>query len=198
MTHDPDAIGEVHHFFKVVADDNHADALFLEALNQRMYFGAFVHAERRCWLIKNHQLRSPRDGSANGDSLALTTLRALKSAIKNAAIEKGGADAELSDGEVVNVIRKQLKQREDSIEQFEKAGRSELVEKEKTEMTILERYLPAALSPEEVARMVDEAVAATGAATRADMGKVMKILQEKAAGRIDGKTLSQEVMKRLG
>ena len=131
------------------------------------------------------------------DSLALTTLRALKSAIKNAAIEKGGADAELSDGEVVNVIRKQLKQREDSIEQFEKAGRSELAEKEKTEMTILERYLPAALSPEEVARMVDEAVAATGAATRADMGKVMKILQEKAAGRIDGKTLSQEVMKRL-
>lgn len=132
------------------------------------------------------------------DSLALTTLRALKSAIKNAAIEKGGADAELNDAEVVNVIRKQLKQREDSIEQFEKAGRDELAEKEKAEMVILEKYLPAALTPEEVAGMVDEAVAATGATTRADMGKVMKILQEEAAGRVDGKTLSQEVMKRLG
>ena len=131
------------------------------------------------------------------DSVALTTLRALKSAIKNAAIEKGGADAELDDTETVSIIRKQLKQRIDSIEQFESAGRSELAEKEKAEMAILEKYLPAALTAEEIAAIVKDAVTETGASSRADMGKVMKIVQEKVAGRADGKTLSQEVMKHL-
>lgn len=131
------------------------------------------------------------------DALTLTTLRGLKSAIKNAAIEKGGADAELDDGETVNIIRKQLKQRVDSITQFESAGRTELAEKEKAEMAILEKYLPAALSPEEIAGIVEAAVAETGASSRADMGKVMKIVQDKVAGRADGKTLSQEVMKHL-
>ena len=131
------------------------------------------------------------------DSVALTTLRAVKSAIKNAAIEKGGADAELDDGEAVNVIRKQIKQRQDSFEQFTKAGRAELAEKEQAEIAILERYLPAALSDEEVAAMVEAAIAETGASGRADMGKVMKILQAQAAGRVDGKTLSQAVMAKL-
>lgn len=131
------------------------------------------------------------------DTVALNTLRQLKSAIKNAAIEKGGADATLDDGETVNVIRKQLKQRQDSITQFEEAGRSELADQEKAEVVVLEKYLPAALSGDEVAEMVAAAVAETGATSRADMGKVMKIVQEKAAGRADGKTLSQEVMKHL-
>lgn len=131
------------------------------------------------------------------DALALTTLRALKSAMKNAAIEKGGADAELDENETVNIIRKQLKQRVDSITQFESAGRTELAQKEKDEMAILEKYLPAGLSAEEIGTIVQAAVAETGASTRADMGKVMKIVQEKVAGRADGKTLSQEVMKHL-
>lgn len=131
------------------------------------------------------------------DSLSLTTLRALKSAIKNAAIEKGGADAVLDETETVNIIRKQLKQRVDSIEQFESAGRSELAEQEKAEMKVLEKYLPAALSASEISEIVQAAIAETGANSRADMGKVMKIVQEKVAGRADGKTLSQEVMKHL-
>ena len=131
------------------------------------------------------------------DALALNTLRALKSAIKNAAIEKGGADAELADPEIVGIIRKQIKQREDSIEQFEQAGRSELAEKEQAEAEVLQRYLPAALSDEEIAALVEKAVTETGASSRADMGRVMKLLQERAAGRVDGKTLSSEVMKRL-
>ena len=131
------------------------------------------------------------------DTLALNTLRALKSAIKNAAIDKGGADAELDDAEIVAIIRKQIKQREDSITQFEQAGRSELAENERAESGILQRYLPAALTEEEVRALVDGAMAETGASSRADMGKVMKLLQERAAGRVDGKTLSSEVMKRL-
>jgi hypothetical protein len=131
------------------------------------------------------------------DTLTLTTLRALKSAMKNAAIEKGGADAELDENETVNIIRKQLKQRVDSITQFESAGRDELAQKEKDEMVVLEKYLPAGLSSEEIAKIVEAAIAETAASTRADMGKVMKIVQEQVAGRADGKTLSQEVMKHL-
>ena len=129
------------------------------------------------------------------DTVSLNTLRALKSALKNAAIEKGGADAELEEAEVVGIIRKQVKQRRDSIEQFEKAGRQELADNEQAEITILEKFLPAGLSGEELAALVAAAVAETGASTRADMGKVMKLLQERTAGRADGKTLSQEVMK---
>ena len=131
------------------------------------------------------------------DKQTLNTLRALKSAIKNAAIAKGGADAELDDAEETNIIRKQVKQRQDSIEQFEKAGRAELADVEKAEIEILNTYLPAALSTEELGTLVDAAIAETGASSRADMGKVMKILQESTGGRADGKTLSQEVMKRL-
>lgn len=131
------------------------------------------------------------------DSTALNTLRALKSAIKNAAIEKGGADAELDDNEAIAIVRKQVKQRQDSIEQFEKAGRAELAENEKAEITVLETFLPAALSPEELSAIVAEVVAETGASSRADMGQVMKALQVRTGGRADGKSLSQEVMKHL-
>ena len=132
------------------------------------------------------------------DTVALSTLRALKSAIKNAAIEKGGADAVLEDSEAVAVIRKQVKQRQDSITQFEDAGRAELAEQEKAEITVLEKYLPAALTAEELEKAVTEAIAETGATSKADMGKVMKLLQEKTDGRADGKTLSQAVQSLLG
>lgn len=131
------------------------------------------------------------------DKVALTTIRALKSAIKNAAIIKGGADAVLDDTEVMAIIRKQLKQRQDSIEQFKSAGREELAENEIAEMVILEKYLPAAMSEEEINAAVAEVVAETGASSRADMGKVMGALQKKTEGRADGKALSQAVMKAL-
>lgn len=131
------------------------------------------------------------------DSLALNALRALKTALTNAAIEKGGLGTPLEEGEVLAVIRKQIKQRQDSIEQFEKANRPELAATEKAEIAVLERYLPAALSAEEIATLVEQAIAETGATGKADMGKVMKLAQERSAGRADGKTLSQEIMKRL-
>ncbi|MEM0896583.1 MAG: GatB/YqeY domain-containing protein [Verrucomicrobiota bacterium] len=131
------------------------------------------------------------------DSTALTVLRALKSAMKNAAIEKGGADYELNESEAMAVIRKQIKQRQDSADQFEKAGRAELAENENAEIKVLEDYLPAAMSEAEIDKLVEDTIAELGATSKADMGKVMKTLQEKAAGRADGKALSQAVGKRL-
>ena len=132
------------------------------------------------------------------DATRLGVLRMLKSALKYAAIEKSGAEGELDDAEATQVIRKQVKQRQDSIESFEKGGRVELAEKEKSELAILNQYLPAAMSGEEIARLVRETIAEVGATSRAQMGAVMKALGPKVAGRADGKTLSQEVQKQLG
>lgn len=138
-----------------------------------------------------------KDAMRAKDTVALTTLRALKTALTNAAIESGNKDNVVEKATALAIVRKQIKQRQDSIEQFEGAGRPELAENEQAEVAILEKYLPAALSAEEVSQIVSDAVAETGATSRADMGRVMKIVQEKVAGRADGKTLSQEVMKHL-
>jgi len=131
------------------------------------------------------------------EATRLSVLRMLKAALKNAAIEKGGADAKLNDAESVQVIRKQVKQRQDSIESFEKGGRAELAAKEKEELSILQSYLPQAMSAEELSRMVRETIAEVGATSKAQMGAVMKALQAKVAGRADGKALSVEVQKQL-
>jgi uncharacterized protein YqeY len=128
----------------------------------------------------------------------LSVLRMLKAALMNAAIEKSGADAQMSDAEAVQVIRKQVKQRQDSIESFEKGGRAELAAKEKEELSILQSYLPQAMSADELTKAVRETIAEVGANSKAQMGAVMKALQTKIAGRADGKTLSQEVQKQLG
>jgi uncharacterized protein len=131
------------------------------------------------------------------DTTKLGVLRMLKSALKYAAIAKSDAEAELSDAEAVQVIRKQAKQRQDSIESFEKGGRAELADKEKEELTILNTYLPQGMSPDELAKVVRETIAELGATSKAQMGAVMKALQAKVGGRADGKTLSSEVQKQL-
>jgi uncharacterized protein YqeY len=131
------------------------------------------------------------------DATKLGVLRMLKSALKYAAIAKSDAEAELSDAEAVQVIRKQAKQRQDSIESFEKGGRAELADKEKEELAILNAYLPQGMSPDELAKVVRETIAELGATSKAQMGAVMRALQAKAAGRADGKTLSAEVQKQL-
>ena len=127
----------------------------------------------------------------------LGVLRMLKSALKYAAIAKSDAEAELSDAEAIQVIRKQAKQRQDSIESFEKGGRAELAAKEKEELALLNSYLPQAMSPEELAKVVRETIAELGATSKAQMGGVMKALQARVAGRADGKTLSVEVARQL-
>jgi uncharacterized protein YqeY len=132
------------------------------------------------------------------DATRLGVLRMLKSALKYAAIAKSGAEAELSEAEAAQVIRKQARQRQDSIESFEKGGRVELAKKEKEELSILNGYLPQAMSGDELARIVRETIAETGATSKAQMGAVMKAVQAKVAGRADSRTLSAEVQKQLG
>src|SRR5216110_3861367 len=127
------------------------------------------------------------------ETTKLGVLRMLKAALKNAAIEKSGAEAALDDAETIQVICKQAKQRQDSIESFEKGGRAELADKEKQELVILNSYLPQAMSADELAKVVRETIAEVGATSRAQMGAVMKALQAKVAGRVDGKTLSAPI-----
>jgi uncharacterized protein YqeY len=139
-----------------------------------------------------------KDAMRAKDAAKLGVLRMLKSALKYLAIEKSGAEAQLDDTEATQVIRKQVKQRQDSIESFEKGGRPELAAKEKDELAILQGYLPQGLNADELAKMVRDAIAEAGATSKAQMGAVMKALQTKVAGRADGKTLSQEVSRQLG
>ncbi len=131
------------------------------------------------------------------DTLKLGVLRMLKSALKYAAIEKSGAEGVLDDAEATQVIRKQIKQRQDATESFEKGGRPELASKEREEINILSAYLPKGLTAEEITRLVREVIVEAEATSKAQMGAVMKIVQAKAAGRADGKILSAEVQKQL-
>ena len=138
------------------------------------------------------------------DAARLGTLRMVKSALKYAAIEKGGADAAIDDETATSVLRKQIKQREDAAAGFEQGGRPEMAEKEKAEIAVLAIYLPKALSQEDLAAIVREAISEVGAALgvaeavgKAHMGAVMKASQVKAVGRADGKSLSAEVQKQL-
>ena len=114
-----------------------------------------------------------------------------------AAIEKLGAEGELEAPEAIAVVRKQIKQRRDSVESFAANNRPELAEKELAEIAVLERFLPAAMSAEEIEALTQSVISETGATGKADMGKVMKVLQERTAGRADGKTLSQTVSRLL-
>jgi uncharacterized protein YqeY len=116
--------------------------------------------------------------------------------VKYASLEKG-ADAVPSDTDVVAVVRKEVKKREDSITSFTQANRTDLADKEKAEVEVLLHYLPAQMPHEKVEALVREVIAETGATTKAQMGLVMKAAQAKAAGQVDGKTLSQIVQQLL-
>jgi uncharacterized protein YqeY len=138
-----------------------------------------------------------KDAMRARETVRLNALRMLKTAMKNAAIEKGGAQAVLDDVEAAGVIRKQIKQRQDSVEGFEKGGRPELAAGESAEIAVLSAYLPKNLSPDEVTALAKEAIAEAGATSKQHMGAVMKIAIAKAAGRADGKTLSMAVQQHL-
>lgn len=127
------------------------------------------------------------------DAERLSTLRMLHSAMKYQQIEAGH---ELSDEEAMLVIRKAVKQRQDSIEQYEKANRPELAAKEQSEMKLLSAYLPPELSDEELEAGLREIVASTGAQSKKDLGKVMKEATARFKGRVDGRKI-QEVVGRL-
>lgn len=131
------------------------------------------------------------------DAVALNVIRALKSSVKYAAIEKFGAEGELDDAGIIAVVRKEIKKRQDSISSYEQAGRQELADTEKAEIAVLEKYLPAAMSAEELTALVETVITELGATSKKDMGAVMKTLQERAEGRADSRALSSEVGKRL-
>ena len=123
----------------------------------------------------------------------LAVIRMLKTALKNLAIEQGGADARLDALSSMVVVRKEVKKRQDAIEGFEKGNRPELAARERLEIEILKGYLPTAMSSEELASLVARAVAETGASSKAQMGAVMKAANALAGGRADGKELSAAV-----
>jgi hypothetical protein len=129
------------------------------------------------------------------DAARLSTLRMLKSAVEYYKIEK--KQEKLADVDVVTVIKKQVKQRQDSIEGFEKGGRADLVEKEKAELAVLKSYLPEEIPQDQLEEIVKAVIAEVGATTKTDMGKVMKAVQAKVAGRADNRLVSQIVSANL-
>ena len=131
------------------------------------------------------------------DTVALNVIRNLKSALKYAAIEKLGADGELGDTDAIAVVRKEIKKLQDSVDGAEKAGRPEAVTAAKAEIAVLEKYLPAAMSAGDLSTLVETVIAGLGATSKKDMGSVMKVVQERVAGRADSKAISTEVAKRL-
>ncbi len=131
------------------------------------------------------------------EELKASTLRYLISAIKNRIIELRPLNKELDDDEVIALISKQIKQRKESIAEFEKGGRKDLADKEQAELKILEAYLPQQMTEEEVKVLVDSAVAESGAKMASDMGKVMAILVPKTKGKADGALVSRLVKEKL-
>jgi len=130
------------------------------------------------------------------DAARTSTLRMVKAALMNREIEKGG---ELDDEEMMKLLRSLVKQRRDSVEQYEKGGRQELADKENSEIVVIETYLPQAASRDEIEAAVVAAISETGASSMKDMGKVMKAVQTALTGKnADGRTVSELVKAKLG
>ena len=135
------------------------------------------------------------DAMRNKDQLRLSVLRMMKSAIKNKEIEKMKP---LDEGEALSVLNTLVKQRKDSVDQFRKGGREELAQKEEAEIKVIEEYLPAAATEDDIRKAIDEAVQETGAASVKDMGKVMKAALARLAGKsADGSKVSLMVKEKL-
>lgn len=133
----------------------------------------------------------------SGDFFSSGALRYIISEIKNKEIDLRTTHEELSDEKVLGVLSKQAKQRDDSIAEFKKGGRADLVEKEEKELALIKSYMPAGLSEVEIKALVDEAISETGATSAADMGKVMRVLMPKVTGKADGASVSALVRELL-
>ena len=138
--------------------------------------------------------RDTKEAMRDRDRPRVEALRMLSAAVKNGEIEKGEP---LTEDEEITILRRQLKQREESAEAFRKAGREEQARNEEAEAGIVRRYLPAPLSNEELERVIDKAIQETGAASMRDMGAVMGRASEISGGRADGKRLSALARERL-
>jgi uncharacterized protein YqeY len=145
--------------------------------------------------LKERIVSDLTDAMRAKEAARLSTLRMMKASVMNREIEKGG---ELSDEEMTKLLQSLVKQRRDSVEQYEKAGRQELADKERVEIEVIEGYLPQAASREEIERAVDASIAETKASSLREMGAVMKAAQARLAGRnADGRTVSEIVKAKL-
>lgn len=138
-----------------------------------------------------------KDAMLGKDAVALGALRSLKAALQNAQVSKGNAHQLLPDNEAMSVVRKQIKQREDAIAMYQKAGREDLAAKEQAEITTLSAFLPAEMTEAEVLPILEAVITELGATSKKDMGRVMKEMQARTGGCAPGKLLSQMVSSRL-
>ncbi len=146
-------------------------------------------------ILEDKILNDYKEAMKSRDAVKISTLSFLRAAMKNLGIEK--KKDKLEDGDVISVVKKQIKQRQDSIEQFKKGNRPDLAAKEEKELEILKAYLPKELSADEVKTIIEEIIAATGASGVKDMSKVMKEVMARTAGCADGKLVSDLVKERL-
>lgn len=146
--------------------------------------------------LKEKIISDLKDAMRSGDAVRRDTLRLLDSAVKNLEIEKKKRETGLDDEEVMEVITRAVKQRQDSIRQFSEGGRADLVEKEKIELDILMPYLPVQLSEEAVAAIVGDVIAQTGATGVNDLGKVMGQAMSRMKGEADGNVV-REIAKKM-
>ncbi len=146
--------------------------------------------------LKDRITQDMKEAMKAKDKVRLESVRAIKSAIMLAETEKGAA-AGMSEGDEIKLLQKLQKQRKDSIAMYKEQGREDLASEEAAQLTVIEGYLPEPLSEEELAAMVDEAIARTGASGMGDMGKVMGIVNARAAGRAEGKVVADLVKAKL-
>lgn len=139
-------------------------------------------------------MEAMKDAMKSNDKLRLSAIRMMRSAVKNKEIEVRRA---LSDEDVIRVIQGMVRKGDESLEQFEKGGRADLVEKEKREIEVLKSFLPQALSQEEILKIIDESIQETQASSMKDLGKVMKSIMPKLEGKADGKLINQLVKEKL-
>lgn len=146
--------------------------------------------------LKDQIMADVKSAMKNKEADKLSALRFLQAAIKNKEIDV--RPNEITEDDVLGVIKKAVKQRKDSIEQYGQAGRDDLVQKETFELEIIQAYLPEQLSEEAVAKIVEQVIAETGASSMKDMGAVMQAVMAKTAGAADNKVVSQLVRGKLG
>jgi len=144
--------------------------------------------------LKKKIISDLKDSMKAGDQITRGVLRMLNSDIKNAEIEKGG---EAGDNEVIEIIKRSVKRRKDSIEQFAKGGRADLVSKEKEELAVLEKYMPEQMSEEEIRKIVKRIILESGAPDASGFGKVMGAVMKEAGGNADGSVVSGIVKEEL-
>jgi len=148
-------------------------------------------------LLQERLSQEMKQALKSGDSTRLSVIRLLRASIKNREIERG-KNRPLTENDLIEVVVSAVKQRNEAIEQFAKAGRMDLVKKEEAELKILQDFLPKSLSQEELDAKISEAILATGASGIKDMGKVMKMLMPQVVGRADAAQVSQKVKELLG